>query len=80
VRLFCIVDTLTITSMLPGIDDIINEVPDGNRPHGSRSRTQYVTFFRRHSSRIVRGVSAHVTVHREEIYDRVQAEKAQQVE
>jgi hypothetical protein len=29
VRLFCIVDTLTITSMLPGVDDIIDEYPTG---------------------------------------------------
>lgn len=29
VRLFCIIDTLTITSVLPGIDDIIDEYPTG---------------------------------------------------
>jgi hypothetical protein len=28
VRLFCIVDTLTSASVLPGINDIINEVPE----------------------------------------------------
>jgi hypothetical protein len=42
VRLFCIVDTLTITSMLPGIDNIIDEVAVENRSRQSRLRTQYV--------------------------------------
>jgi hypothetical protein len=28
VRLFCIVDTLTSASVLPGIDDIIDELPE----------------------------------------------------
>jgi hypothetical protein len=27
VRLFCIIDTLTITSMLPGVDDSIADTP-----------------------------------------------------
>jgi hypothetical protein len=43
VRLFCIIDTLTITSMLPGVDNIIDEVLNGSRSHRSRSRMQYVT-------------------------------------
>ena len=29
VRLFCIIDTLTITSVLPGVDDIIDEYATG---------------------------------------------------
>jgi hypothetical protein len=47
VRLFRIIDALKITSMLPGIDNIIDEVLNGSRSHRSRSHVQYVRFFRR---------------------------------
>jgi hypothetical protein len=43
VRLFCIIDTLTSASMLPGIEDIIREaqggvVRAGHGPFGNMSR------------------------------------------
>jgi hypothetical protein len=46
VRLFCIVDTLTSASVLPGIDDIIKEargcvVLAGHGPFGNMSRYQW---------------------------------------
>jgi hypothetical protein len=43
VRLFCIIDTLTITSMLPGVDDSIADTPmvvarDGHDRIGNMSK------------------------------------------
>jgi hypothetical protein len=43
VRLFCVVDTLTITSMLPGADVSIDEMPMRSRPGRSRPHLKYVT-------------------------------------
>jgi hypothetical protein len=42
VRLFCIIDTLTSASMLPGIDRYIEELPEKSRLHRSRPHAQYV--------------------------------------
>jgi hypothetical protein len=49
VRLFCIVDTLTSASVLPGINDIIEELPKwvvfaGHNYMDNMSRLQFVVF------------------------------------
>jgi hypothetical protein len=43
VRLFCLMDTLTITSMLPGVGDSIDDAASRGRPGRSRPHLQYVT-------------------------------------
>ena len=43
VRLFCLMDTLTITSMLPGVGDSIDDAASRGRPDRSRPHLQYVT-------------------------------------
>jgi len=59
VRLFCIIDTLTITSMLPGVDDNIDDVPlavarAGHDRNCNMSRPSPID---RHLSRISTGLN-----------------------
>jgi hypothetical protein len=42
VRLFCIIDTLTITSMLPGVDDSIADTPIAI-VHGRANEAAFLT-------------------------------------
>jgi hypothetical protein len=46
VRLFCIIDTLTSASVLPGVDGNIEELPEKSRLIRSRSHCQYVKALR----------------------------------